>query len=202
MPFIEKEILFQDLGLNEKDPVMLMTFHPETINSGITTSFIESLISGSISKGYQVLATASNFDKGGLAINRLYESMINDSLPFVYHQSLGQKRYYSLLNYIAVMVGNSSSGLVEAQSFHIPVINVGERQKGRLANPNVITVPSEYSAVIEALDLATSDKFKNSYYNLPNIYGDGHACEKIISYLESVDWNKLIIKRDCFGAKD
>jgi GDP/UDP-N,N'-diacetylbacillosamine 2-epimerase (hydrolysing) len=197
--YIEKKVLFQSLGLKQTAPVMLMTFHPETISNGINTLLIKEIILTVLNKGYQVLATASNFDKGGQAINRLYESMAKDTPSFFFHPSLGQKRYYSLLKYTSVLVGNSSSGLVEAQSFNIPVINVGERQKGRLINPNVISVPSNCTAVIEALDTAISEKFKEKYYNHSNIYGDGNACKKMISYLESVDWGKLIKKKDCFA---
>ena len=199
--FIDKSTLFSDLRLKDNLPTVLVTFHPQTINDAINASFIEEVVQRILVEGYQVIATASNFDQGGAEINRCYESMATRLDNFVYHLSLGQKRYYSLLYFLTAMVGNSSSGLVEAQSFDLPVVNVGDRQKGRLANPSVLTVSIDSNAIINALAEIKSQNFISQYTGKKNIYGDGQACKRIIAYLENLDWNKVLNKKDCFDEK-
>ena len=199
--FVDKALLYKELGLDPTFPVILITFHPETISNKITPSLIQSVCGLLLKKGYQLLATASNFDEGGAAINNVYESLAVENQSFVYHKSLGQIRFYSMLSYADLMIGNSSSGLVEAQSFNLPVLNVGDRQKGRSANLNVIHVPAVDTEIERGIKGAISNTFKNKFINKENIYGDGYACDRIIAYLEKIEWKKLLIKKDCFNVK-
>ena len=195
--YIDKVDLYAQLGLDEKKPVVLVTFHPETISNKITPQLVSSVCKALIYREYQVLATAANFDEGGPEINRVYESFVSQKM-ISYQKSLGQLRYYSMLKYAAMMVGNSSSGLVEAQSFNLPVLNIGDRQKGRLAGLNVIHVPADFHSIERGIQVALSVEFKKQYFDQPNIYGDGQACNRIISYLEQVEWQKLLVKKDNF----
>ena len=197
---VEKNELFVDLGLNIKDPVVQVTFHPETISNKISPKLVESACKIFLNKGFQVLATAANFDEGGSGINRVYELLAKENKSLVYHKSLGQKRYYSMLKHAALMIGNSSSGLVEAQSFNLPVINIGDRQKGRLANPNVVNAAADEIEIEKAFLFAISEQFQSGFYGKENIYGDGNACNRIISFLEKIEWQRLLSKKDCFNG--
>jgi GDP/UDP-N,N'-diacetylbacillosamine 2-epimerase (hydrolysing) len=198
IPLLEEEELFRQLGISKGKPIVIATFHPETINNSITPEFVEKVFLAVLQKGFRILVTASNFDEGGSVLNRLYEKMANENQDIMYIPSLGQLRYYSFLKQAYVMLGNSSSGPVEAQTFGLPVINVGERQKGRIINPNILDVDAQVDAINLALDEIESPAFKNKYVGKPNVYGDGFACSRIIEYLEKVPWDSLFLKKDQF----
>ena len=199
MDFPSKEDLYSSLKLSTAKTTILATLHPETIENEITADFIQNLIKGILqNKDTQLLFTASNLDHGGAIINEVIEklSLENENLIFV--KSLGKLRYYSMLKYADILIGNSSSGLVEAQSFNLPVLNIGKRQNGRLRNLNVIDVSADLSEILTSIKKAESPEFKNNFYSEKNIYGDGNACEKIVTYLESVNFEKLNFKKSTF----
>jgi GDP/UDP-N,N'-diacetylbacillosamine 2-epimerase (hydrolysing) len=197
--FIDKSILFEDLNLSPDKPIMLCTFHPETIDNAITPGFVKELIiqlSGLNS--FSLLVTAANFDKGGHEINRVLEQFDEEGVvKFV--KNLGQKRYYSILKTASLVLGNSSSGLIEVQSFNIPVVNVGKRQLGRLANPNVFHVEADPEKIVVAARFVLTDTFQEKFRDLPNRFGDGYAGKKILNVLKNLspDCN-LVFKRSVY----
>lgn len=199
MTFYSKEELFHELELNPEIPTICATFHPETITNDINTEFIQNLFNRIlIDTSYQIVVTAANFDEGGREINEGIEK-ISDKNPRVkFIKSLGQKRYYSLLKYASIMLGNSSSGIWEAQSFKIPVINIGNRQKGRIQNPNIYNTGASVEEILAAMNLVTSDDFKNLYFSKDNIYGSGKAAERIINFISDLPQDKLLLKRDVY----
>lgn len=199
LDFISKEDLFQDLGLDLHKKTICCTFHAQTIDNKINADFVkEVLIQINQQTEFQILVTAANFDKGGHEINKGLEELSANTDNIIYRKSLGQKRYYSLLKYADLVLGNSSSGLVEAQSFEIPVVNVGDRQKGRLANANVLDVAIDEKKILEAINYSQSEAFKKIFKGKANIYGDGNASERIIKFLKSIDRKLLFIKKDKF----
>ena len=98
-----------------------------------------------------------------------------------------------------VMIGNSSSGIYEAPSFALPVVNVGERQKGRIRTAGVIDVPGETDAVREAVRMALNPDFRRELEGSRNPFGDGHASERISHILATIPLDNLLAKRfvDC-----
>lgn len=192
MDYIPKDELFSQLGLDNELPVALITFHPDTVSNSINADFVESAINDLINKGFQVLATGSNFDEGGDKINHMLENLKAKNFKFI--MSLGQKRYYSMLKHTALLLGNSSSGIVEAQSFNVPVVNVGSRQLGRLANPNVINAQDNLGTINFAVLKATDPKFKKEFFDKPNIYGDGKASQRIVEFLKNIPRENLLRK--------
>jgi GDP/UDP-N,N'-diacetylbacillosamine 2-epimerase (hydrolysing) len=199
LKFLPKDELFQALGLNGKRKVICCTFHPETISNAVDAGFVNQvLIALAEDTDCQILVTASNFDHGGAEINEALAKLAAENSDIIYHKSLGQLKYYSLLQYAEVMVGNSSSGLVEAKSFNLPVINVGDRQKGRLANSNVINCPANVRAILDSMKRATSQEFRKMLANMTNIYGDGKASRRIVSFIEQTTWEELLIKRKTY----
>lgn len=200
MKFIEREPLLSELGVDPTLPVICATFHPETIDNSITVSFLSLLFELMLRHtNYSFVVTSSNFDVGGEAINQFFHSLSRKEQRIRFFSSLGKTRYYSLMKISDAMIGNSSSGIVEAQSFNLPVVNIGKRQLGRLSNPCVRHVGAEPEAVLIALGKALEKTDCPDYFNKPNIYGSGNASEKILEFLVSARSRNLIQKRDVFG---
>jgi len=110
--------------------------------------------------------------------------------------SLGRVKYLSLLKYATVMVGNSSSGLIEAPSFGLSVVNIGDRQSGRVRAQNVIDVPEcKEWTIIHAIEKALSPEFKNSLKGIKNPYGEGNSSKRIIGKLKTISLNEGLIKK-------
>lgn len=197
---IQKEELFADLKLNPDLPVICATFHTETIDNKITPDFVDQLFNEILAKTeFQILVTAANFDFGGNDINRVLNRLNDVSDRISYCKSLGKLRYFSLLNVANLVLGNSSSGLVEAKSFDIPVLNVGKRQQGRLANINVINTSTNIDEIMGALKYASSKEFKEEFSDTPNVYGKGNSALSITEFIKKWDKDDLLLKRTVFN---
>ena len=110
--------------------------------------------------------------------------------------SLGTRGYFSLMSRAAVMVGNSSSGVIEAASFRLPVVNVGLRQAGRERSGNVIDVGNTQGEIAEGIRLALTPEFRAKVQGVKNVYGDGRAAQTIIPKLKATPIDeRLLIKR-------
>ena len=116
-------------------------------------------------------------------IDEFVSKRIKKSISFT---SMGQKNYLSTLQFIDGIVGNSSSGLLEAPTFKIGTINIGDRQKGRLKAKSVIDCEPNQKSIKIAIDTLFSEDFQNSLYTVQNPYGDGKAIEKIMEILHNV----------------
>jgi UDP-N-acetylglucosamine 2-epimerase len=108
---------------------------------------------------------------------------------------LGQQAYFSFMSFCACMVGNTSSGLIEAPSFQTPVVNIGDRQAGRLRAKNVIDSAYDRAAVVAAIRSATSSDFTAALKDLANPYGDGYAAARIVSTLRNVNLDDHLIRK-------
>jgi UDP-N-acetylglucosamine 2-epimerase (non-hydrolysing)/GDP/UDP-N,N'-diacetylbacillosamine 2-epimerase (hydrolysing) len=103
--------------------------------------------------------------------------------------------YWNLLRHAALLIGNSSSGIMEAASFALPVVNVGFRQKGRERARNVLDAEPETNAILARIDEGMSSEFRASLAGMANPYGDGHAAEKIVQVLTSTPLSgELLVK--------
>jgi len=100
-----------------------------------------------------------------------------------------------MMKHVAAMVGNSSSGITEAASFRLPVVNIGSRQGGRLRAPNIIDVEPEADAIVRAIETATSDAFLAGLEGLVNPYGDGHAAERIVHLLRDTPLGPSLVMK-------
>ena len=112
------------------------------------------------------------------------------------YKNISFEDYLGIMKIASVMVGNSSSGIIESSSFHLPVINIGDRQKGRERSCNVIDVPHNKNKIKKGIKTALYDeKFRNQILNCPNPYGDGHASERIVKILSRIDINSDLLKK-------
>ncbi len=189
-----------DFKLNKKN--ILVTFHPVTLeNSTAQEQFQELLDVIDELKETNIIFTKANSDTDGRIINQ----MIDDYVARNFHKSvrftsLGQLRYLSALQFVDAMVGNSSSGLLEAPSFKIGTINIGDRQKGRIKADSVIDCSANKTDIEKAFERLYSKEFQNSLQNVENQYGNGCASKKIIEVLKNVDL-KNILKKSFYDIK-
>lgn len=183
-----------DFKLNKKN--ILVTFHPVTLeNSTAQEQFQELLDVIDELKETNIIFTKANSDTDGRIINR----MIDDYVAKNFHKSvgfnsLGQLRYLSALQYVDAMVGNSSSGLLEAPSFKIGTINIGDRQKGRIKANSIIDCSTNKTDIEKAFERLYSKEFQNSLLNVQNLYGDGCASRKIIEEIKRVNLRDILKK--------
>lgn len=160
---------------------ILFTFHPETVNYELNEKYAEEIIAFLAASEMNVLATMPNADTFGSVIReKLIKLQQNQPRLFLY-ESLGSKGYYSALKYCQCVVGNSSSGIVEAASFKKYTLNIGDRQKGRERGNNVIECP------VEASEIQKKIEFIGALPELDgkNIYGDGNAANSMIEILNN-----------------
>lgn len=189
-----------DFKLNKKN--ILVTFHPVTLeNSTAQEQFQELLEVIDELEDTNIIFTKANSDTDGRIINQ----MIDDYVARNFHKSvrftsLGQLRYLSALQYVDAMVGNSSSGLLEAPSFKIGTINIGDRQKSRIKADSVIDCSANKTDIEKAFEKLYSKEFQNSLINVQNPYGDGCASKKIIEALKNIDF-KNILKKSFYDIK-
>ena len=131
---------------------------------------------------FNILFTYANADVGGRVINQKIEQFCKiQSTKYKVVKSLGQVKYLSAMKYVDLLIGNTSSGIIEAASFKKPVVNIGDRQKGRLRGENVIDC--NLNTLQESIKLALSSIFRNKIKNMNNIYGTGSAADFIVDKL-------------------
>lgn len=178
-------------------PLAIVTVHPTTLSSGSRDEVLDSVLGALNRTGLRSILTFANADAGGLAINeRLRKYARRHPSRSLAVASLGQQGYLSLMDIADVVVGNSSSGLVEAPSLRIPTINVGTRQDGRLRAPSVIDCQATPAHIAKALRRALSPVFRRSRCRGRNPYGDGHSSERIAKVLKTAPLGeKLLLKR-------
>ena len=181
------------LGLSLHTPTLLAAWHPVTILRD-TNAEADALFSALAQVNGQLIFVYPNTDAGSLALidrTRALAATRPETHVFV---NLDAVTYWSLLRQMDVMVGNSSSGIMEAASFGLPVVNVGMRQQGRERPHNVLDAPAETGAIQAALQRALSQEFRASLKGMSNPYGDGTAAETIVRVLTTVSVERLLIK--------
>lgn len=165
VPRLSRPQLERELGMPLINrPLGLVTYHPATLSADRGSAEFRALLSALDRRSGTWIFTCPNADAGSAAIRRYIEAFVtrHPARAAAFH-SLGQKLYFSLLAHVDVMLGNSSSGLLEAPFFALPVVNVGDRQAGRLRERNVIDVPqATAAAVARALNRALSKPFRRS----------------------------------------
>lgn len=198
LKLLEKSELENELGLKFNKKVFLVTYHPVTLENESIGEQMDNLISAISEFQAKYIFTYPNADYGSrIIIDKINEFKEKNSDVYVF-DNLGQIKYLSLLKYADVMIGNSSSGIIEAPSFKLPVVNIGDRQKGRLRNKNIIDTMYDKEEIKKAIEIALYDKkFKESLDHMINLYGDGETSSKIIRILKKINIGdkKLLFKK-------
>lgn len=198
MELLSKSAFEDSIGVKLKQKNLLFTYHPETTQSvdEIAADFNHILAALDTLDDCLIVFTKANADVGGRLINKMIDQYVADhkdkSVAFT---SLGQLRYLSALQYVDAVVGNSSSGIVEAPSFRIASINIGSRQKGRVRADSTIDVEVEKQQIIDAIATIYTDAFQERLHTVINPYGQGNSSQKLVSIIKSVDLSKLKSKK-------
>lgn len=195
VPLLSREELAERRGVRVGDGFLLATFHPVTLEFEDTERQAAEFVGALEVSQQPVLFTMPNADTHGRSIRKMILQFVEKHPESQAVENLGVQGYFSAMAITTAMVGNSSSGIVEAASFKLPVVNVGHRQQGRAMARNVICVEYRRDEIVRGIAKAISPKFKNSLSDLVNPYGDGHAAEKIVQRLRSVEINnRLMVK--------
>lgn len=186
--------LAQRIGIDpsEWEPPLLVTLHPVTLQPDQIHMQVGNLTVVLDSYPCLVIVTAANGDAGGQLINDALRAYARRRPKTRFIESLGWVAYASLMRRARAMIGNSSSGLLEAPSFELPVVNIGERQHGRLRAANVIDVADEPAAIRMGLERALSQEFRAKLKGFINPYGDENSAKKIVDVLEAVELGERI----------
>ncbi len=190
MKRLTRQELEADLAWKFGDKSALFTYHPVTLETSDLHDDINKIFEVLQHSGLNILFTYANADEGGLLINRQIELFCShDPVRYRVVKSLGQQCYLSAMTYVNVLIGNSSSGIIEAASFHKPVVNIGNRQRGRLQSGNV--VDCEIDTLDTALSKALSHDFISQCQKIENIYGTGNTAQQIVDILEREPLNTV-----------
>jgi len=193
---LSKEVLEDRFEMPLPKPPIVVTFHPVTLQYEQAELQIRELISALARFDNPIVITKPNADTSGQIITRNLEAFARQRADVRIVDNLGTQGYFSLMSQSAVMVGNSSSGIIEAASFSLPVVNIGIRQEGRPRSANVIDVDNNCGQIAAALKVALSDDFKSGLHGLENIYGTGNAAECIVRELKHTHLGEsLVLKR-------
>jgi UDP-hydrolysing UDP-N-acetyl-D-glucosamine 2-epimerase len=181
------------LGLKLDPAPLLVTFHPATLEYEQTEWQVDELLAALEQAGRPVLFTLPNADtSGGVIVKKIREFARTRPRAEVV-ETLGTQAYFSLMAAAAAMVGNSSSGLVEAPSFKLPVVNIGRRQRGRVRGANVIDVGYRRQEVLEGIRRALSPEMRESLRHSVNPYEQANASEIIVQRLQSVSLDERLL---------
>jgi len=195
--FLDREMIAAQFNLLVPEgPFLLVTYHPVTLEFEDTGRQIAEVLGALHDSGIPCIFTMPNADTHASEIRRKIKKFAEIHANAQAVENLGTKGYFSLMNLASAMVGNSSSGMVEAASFELPVVNIGNRQSGRVGGKNIIHIRCERDKILAAVQEAVSPKFRSGLKEMANPYGSSGASQKIVDVLKSVPLDrKLIMKK-------
>lgn len=198
LKLLSKSVLEEDLKFTFQEHNLLVTFHPVTLEDETSERHFQTLL-GALDglKNTGIIFTKSNADTGGRLINSMIDKYISENRSKATASvSLGRKKYLSLLQYVDAVVGNSSSGILEAASFKTPTINIGDRQKGRIRPASVIDCDCNEESILKAFERLYSEKFQSQLIEVQNPYqGKGSASNTIKEKIKRADLEGLVKKK-------
>ena len=193
LPLMSKEEIEEEIDFKIDDNTILVTYHPVTLGNRTAKEDIEDFISVlEERKDLRIIFTMPNSDTGGqFIVDAINEFVANNAERAKTFKSLGVVRYLSVMQQVAAVVGNSSSGLVEVPSFGIPTLNIGDRQKGRLAAESVWNCAPDKKSVLDGLDKVLSKQFRDLAYVVRNPYEKENTAEEIFKVISTYPLNEL-----------
>ena len=183
------------IGLPQAGPWLVVTFHPVTLEYQDTERHVDELLAALDKLEATLVLTYPGADTAGRAIIDRIEEFAGRHPNVRLVTSLGDRLYLSLLEHADAMVGNSSSGLIEAPSFGLPAVNIGSRQTGRLRGANVIDVAPERDDILSAIEAALAPGLRTRLRATPNPYGDGRAAPRIVKVLREVELTPRLVRK-------
>lgn len=196
---LTKEELSAKFAISWNKPLILVTYHPVTLENDTATNQFQTLLSVISEKvEYNYLFTYSNGDAGGSSINTMIDDYVKLHKNCKAYPSLGQINYLSTVRYCAAVMGNSSSGIIEVPSFHIPTINIGDRQRGRVQSKTIVNCGYSSDEIKMALETALSPSFLKQCKEEANPYEKENTSDIIINKMEKFLDNFKTTKKTFF----
>ena len=193
LPRLPLATLERELGQRLRSPLIVATFHSETLAPDLGVSACVAMLESLSKLPGTIVFTTPNLDAGGRAIRKIIASFVRRSSGRArLYESLGQRRYYSLLSVADAMIGNSSSGILEAPYFGLPVINIGTRQGGRMRFGPVLEVPRPTAAAISAALRRSLSPSYRTYLNRRSL-ASGSPSDRIVAILKKIEWDQSLI---------
>jgi UDP-hydrolysing UDP-N-acetyl-D-glucosamine 2-epimerase len=197
LQLLKREALSEALGFSLDKPYFMITYHPVTLEAGGASDSLVNLLKALDDyPNHQLIITYPNADTHGRKLIEIldeYSALNPDRVLLT--RSLGQLRYLSAMKYCDAVIGNSSSGLIEAPAFHIPTVNIGNRQKGRIAGETVLHCNESIESIKDAVYIAVSISFNKQCKTSINPYGSGCSSERIIELLISYPLEGIVNKK-------
>lgn len=193
---LSKQELANSLGLALERPYAVITFHPVTLENNSAEQQCRELLKAlDMHPEMDYIITKANADADGRIINKMLDdySLTHDNVSV--YESLGSVRYLSAVKYSCMVIGNSSSGLVEVPSFKIPTVNIGDRQKGRMKAESIIDCFPIAEDISKAIEEAKTEKFRTICANVKNPYGDGDTSKKVASIITNIMSSRIELKK-------
>ena len=198
---LDKEDLEVALGLDLSRPAFLVVYHPVTLEKGSAGHQIDQLLAALSHFGSKFIFIMPNADTEGRTIAHQIDTFVKRNPASKVFVNLKRHLYLNLLRFVSVMVGNSSGGIIEAPSFELPVVNVGERQRSRIQARNVIDCGNDAESIVQAINQAIGPTFKESLRGLANPHGDGDSSKRIVDVLEGVELGQDLLKKKFFDIR-
>lgn len=192
---LEPKELAERYGLRLQERPLLVTYHPVTLEYEETEWQVRELLDALRACTLPVVFTMPNADTNGRIIRKLMEDFVSRTSSAQMVANLGLEGYSSLMRQALAMIGNSSSGIIEAPLFGLPVVNIGTRQQGRLRAENVIDVGYHREEILEGIRKAVVPEFRARLTGKPNPYGNGCASEVIVKRLQEVPLDRKLIQK-------
>ncbi len=192
-PLMSKTEVEESVNFKLDENTILVTYHPVTLGEHTTEKDIKEFIAAlEERKNLRVFFTMPNSDTGSQAIvDAINEFVANNADRSIAYKSLGIKRYLSVMKYTGAVVGNSSSGLLEVPSFCIPTLNIGDRQKGRMAADSVYNCETDKESILKGLEVTMSPAFKKKAAETHNPYEKANTAEEIFEVISTYPLEQL-----------
>ncbi len=196
LPLLDKKKVEDKFRFKFKKHNLLVTYHPVTLeNDRQGKGFAELLKVLDRRPDTLLIFTKANADTNGRVINRMIDDYVNRNADkAVAFAALGRVGYLSTMKYVEAVVGNSSSGIIEASSFKIGTINIGDRQKGRIQADSVINCGTTAAEITDAFRKLYSPEFQKKLNAVRSPYGDGKTADRMVQVLESIPLKGLLKK--------
>lgn len=194
---LDKKELEESIKFKFGEKTALITFHPVTLEDDTSKKQFKDLLNVlDRFPNLKLIFTKANSDTNGRIINYMIDEYVNENKNrAISFTSMGQLRYLSAMRYSDIVIGNSSSGIIETPTFKVPTINIGDRQKGRIQAGNIINCKPIEKAIYKSIELGLSDSFEKKIENVKNPYGEGNVTEGILHIIKDFTGKNINLKK-------
>lgn len=183
------------LDLDFSEQTLVLAYHPETLAMQSPEAQIQQVLAALREFDVNLLILGTNADVGHGTIERALRDFAAEQPRARFIPSLTQPQFWSCLHHANLLIGNSSAGIIEAASFHLPVVNIGRRQAGRIRLPNILDTPLDKAKMIEAIRRATSQEFKESLAGLVNPCSKAGGASQVVKILGNLPSREVLLKK-------